>query len=358
MSGLMIVSVLYLLLCRLLRLVARSSSEASRDVEIAVLRHQLKLLRRQVARPRLRSRDRALLAAASRVIPRERWASLLVTPQTVLRWHRELIRRRWTYRRPSKAGRPSIDPETRELVLRLARDNPRWGYIRIQGELRKVGVRVGATTIRRLLKAHGLGPAPRRLGPTWTEFLAAQARSVLAADFFTVETLWLRRLYVLFFIELSSRRVYVAGVTAHPDSAWVAQQARNLAFEGRLDHVRFLIHDRDAKYTVPFDEVFRSEDVNIVKTPIRAPRANAFAERWVRTVRAECLDWILVLGRRHLEGILRSYVDHYNRARPHRGLELSTPEPRAVGSDTDLLGRRVVRRSILGGLLNEYEAAA
>lgn len=176
MSGLVIVSVLYLLLCRLLRLVARTSTQASRDVEIAVFRHQLKVLRRQVARPRLRWRDRAFLTAAARVIPRERWASLLVTPQTVLRWHRDLIRRRWTYRHPSEAGRPPIDPETRELVLRLARENPRWGYMRIQGELEKLGVRAGATTIRRLLKTHGLGPAPRRLGPTWTEFLGAQER--------------------------------------------------------------------------------------------------------------------------------------------------------------------------------------
>jgi transposase InsO family protein len=230
--------------------------------------------------------------------------------------------------------------------------------MRIQGELKKVGVRVGATTIRRLLKAHGLGPAPRRFGPTWTEFLSAQAKSVLAADFFTVETLWLRRLYVLFFIELSSRRVYVAGVTAHPDSAWVAQQARDLAIDGRLDNVRFLIRDRDAKYTVPFDEVFRSEGLKIVHTPIRAPRANAFAERWVRTVRAECLDWILVLGRRHVDRILRAYVDHYNRARPHRGLDLSTPEPRPAGSEANTGGKRVVRRSILGGLINEYDVAA
>ena len=211
-------------------------------------------------------------------------------------------------------------------MLRLARENPRWGYMRIQGELKKVGVRVGATTIRRLLKAHGLGPAPRRFGPTWTEFLSAQAKSVLAADFFTLETLWLRRLYVLFFIELSSRRVYFAGVTAHPDSAWVAQQARNLAVDGRLNNVRFLIRDRDAKYTQPFDEVFRSEGVKIVNTPIRAPRANAFAERWVRTVRAECLDWILVLGRRHLDRVLRAYVDHYQNIEVYR-IAPATPDP-------------------------------
>jgi putative transposase len=237
--------------------------------------------------------------------------------------------------------------------------------MRIRGELKKLGVRVGATTIRRLLKARGLGPAPRRSDPTWSQFLSAQAKGLLAADFFTVETLWLKRLYVLFFIELSSRRVYVAGVTAHPDAAWVAQQARNLAIDGRLDNVRCLIRARDAKYTVPFDEVFRSDGVKIIHTPIRAPRANAFAERWVRTVRAECLDWILVLGRRHLDRILRAYVDHYKRTSTTTTVRgptvrsiLYTPEPRPAGSDADIRGTRVVRRSILGGHINEYDAAA
>jgi putative transposase len=209
-----------------------------------------------------------------------------------------------------------------------------------------------------VLRANGLGPAPRRSGPSWSQFLRAQAKSVLSADFFTVETLWLKRLYVLFFIELSTRRVYLAGVTAHPDSAWVAQRARNLAIDGRLENVRFLIRDRDAKYSGPFDEVFRTEGIEVVHTPIRVPRANAFAERWVRTVRAECLDWILVLGRRHLEGILRAYVAHYNRARPHRGLDLSTPEPRPADESGDRRGTRLIRRSILGGLIHEYEAAA
>ena len=170
------------MLCRLIWFIARASSEASRDVEIAVLRHQLKVLRRQVARPELPRRDRAFLAAAARVIPREGWASFLVSPQTLLRWHRDLVRRRWTHRRPNKPGRPPIDPATRELVLRLARENPRWGYLRIQGELRKVGVRVGATTIRRVLRANGLGPAPRPSGPSWSQFLRAQAKSVLAAQ--------------------------------------------------------------------------------------------------------------------------------------------------------------------------------
>lgn len=290
-------SVIYLLLRCLLGLArVRSSGEADKDVEIAVLRHQLKVLGRQARRrPSFRRADRAFLAAASRLLPRDRWGSFLVTPQTLLRWHRDLVRRRWTYRRPSKPGRPPIDPETRKLVLRLAKENPRWGYIRIRGELKKLGVRVGATTIRRLLKAHGLGPAPRRCGPTWTEFLSAQARSVLAVDFFTVETLWLKRLYVLFFIELSSRRVFVAGVTAHPDSAWVIQQARNLALDGRLDNVRFLVRDRDSKYTAPFDEVFLTEGTEIVRTPFGHPgptrSRNAGLERCAANVSTGSWSW-------------------------------------------------------------------
>jgi putative transposase len=244
-----------------------------------VLRQQLQVLRRRVGRPRFRPLDRAVLAALSRALPRERWSAFLVTPQTVLRWHRELVRRKWIYpRRPP--GRPKIDPEVRALIVRMARENPRWGYPRIKGELRKLGVRVGATTIGRILKATGLGPAPRRCGPTWSQFLRAQAHGVLATDFFTVETVRLKTLYVLFFIEVATRKVHVAGVTAHPDSAWVTQQARNLAIEGVLKQATALVHDRDSKYPGPFDEVFRTEGVEVVRTPFRIPRANAFAERW------------------------------------------------------------------------------
>lgn len=198
----MVLSILYLVLRRLLGLVPNSGSDdASKDVEIAVLRHQLRVLRRQASRPQLRPIDRAFLAAAARLLPRDRWSSFLVTPQTLLRWHRELVRRKWTYR-GAKIGRPPIDPELRAIVVRLARENPRWGYVRIQGELRKLGIRIGATTVRRLLRAHRLGPAPRRSGPTWSQFLRTQAEGIVACDFFTVETLRLRTLYVLFFIEL------------------------------------------------------------------------------------------------------------------------------------------------------------
>src|SRR6266508_983365 len=279
-------SLIHLLFRSLLGVMPCSRRGQVLEIENAVLRHQLRVLRRQVRRPRLRPVDRAFLAAAARRLPRDRWNSFLVTPQTLLRWHRELVRRKWTHRSRRKPGRLPIDPEVRALVLRLAMENPMWGYVRIQGELRKVGVRVGATTIRRILRTDGLGPAPRREGPTWSEFLRAQACGILATDFFTVETIRLKTLYVLFFIELHTRRVHLAGVTSHPDSAWVTQQARNLAIENQLDKTSFLIRDRDRKYSGPFDEVFRTEGVDVLCTPFRAPRVNAFAERWGRTARA------------------------------------------------------------------------
>ena len=218
----MLFALLYGALRLLLGWVVRSSREnVSYEVEIAVLRHQLKVLRRQVARPPIRRRDRIWLAAVSRVLPRQRWASFMVSPQTLLRWHRELVRRKWTWRHSRMPGRPPIDDDVRDAILRLARENPRWGYLRIQGELRKLGVRVGATTIRRVLRAHGLKPSPRRFGPNWSEFLRAQAHAILACDVFTVEAVTLKTLYVLFFIELATKRVHLAGVTRHPDSAWV-----------------------------------------------------------------------------------------------------------------------------------------
>jgi len=348
--------VLSLAVRRLTRLVVGRSAVAALEVENAVLRHQLRVLRRSVKRPLLSRGDRVLLAAASRLVPRERWAVFLVSPQTLLRWHRELVRRKWTYRRRSP-GRPPLDPAVRELVLRMARENSKWGCVRIQGEIRKLGIRVGATTIRSLLRRAGLGPAPRRGGPSWAEFLRAQAEGIVACDFFTVETVWLRTLYVLFFIEHGTRRVWLAGVTAHPDGAWMRQEARNLAVDERLENVRFLIHDRDGKFSGPFDEILRGESVRVIRTPVRAPRANAVAERWVRTVRSECLDELLVVGRRHLERILREYLAHYNDQRPHRALALAAPtrelqEPRG-SPPTEIL-----RRDVLGGLIHEYRAAA
>jgi putative transposase len=210
------------------------------------------------------------LAALARAVPRDRRLVLFVTPQTVLRWHRELVRRKWT--QPRTCGRPPIGPEPRQLVLRLARENPRWSYQRISGELLKLDVHVSARTVHRVLAAARLQPAPRRAGPSWPAFLRQQAASVIACDFFTVETLSLRRLYVLFFIELETRRLHLAGCTANPTGAWVAQQARNLAFTGLLERARILIRDRDSKYTAVFDEVFRSEGIRVIPTPVRARR--------------------------------------------------------------------------------------
>lgn len=236
----------------LARPLAGAGDEGSEDIEILVLRHQVKLLRGQAVPPRLRPVDRALLAFAARALPRDRWASFMVTPQTLLRWHRELVWRKWTY--PVKrTGRPPMDPEICELICRMATENSRWGCVRIQGELHGLGIRVGATTIRSLLRRSDLGPAPRRSGASWSEFLRAQATGILACAFFTVETVFLKTLYELFFIEIGTRRVHVTGATANPDDTFVTQQARNLSFssEDRAP-VRFLIRDQDSKFAGSF----------------------------------------------------------------------------------------------------------
>ena len=233
---------LYAMVRGWVRVLGGPPSRRALQIENAVLRHQLAVLRRKVKRPRLTRLDRVFLAAASRLLPRERWSSFLVRPQTLLRWHRELVRRKWTYRKRTVPGRPSVDAELRDLVIRLGRENPRWGCLRIRGELRKLGIRIGATTIRTILRRAGIGPAPRRDGPSWTEFLRSQAEGIWACDSFTVESAWLRTLYVLFFIELGSRRVHLAGVTAHPDSAWVTQhpkpRRRGPAGERAVPHPR------------------------------------------------------------------------------------------------------------------------
>jgi len=351
----------YVVLGRVLQLAAlRFRSEEFKELEIVVLRHELTVLRRQAGRAELRATDRVFLAAASRLLPRSSWRSFVVTPTTLLRWHRRLVAKRWTY--PGRVGRPPIGSEIRELVLRLARENQQWGYQRIAGELRGLGVAVSATTVRKLLREAGLGPAGERAGLSWREFLRTQAHSMIAVDFFTVETVWLQRLYVLFFIELGSRRVHLAGCTTNPGGSWVAQQARQLAWtlSERSTPLRFLIRDRDSKFTRDFDTVFQSEGIETIRTPVRAPKANAVAERFVRTVRGECLDWLLIVNRQHLERVLRVFVQHYNGHRPHRSLNFAPPDPQqpTLRLVTSPRPGHVERRDRLGGLIHEYSLAA
>jgi transposase len=334
-------------------------SERAKELEILVLRHELHVLRRQVGRPRLWSADRVLLAALGQLLPRKRRRSFLVQPATLLRWHRDLVRRRWTYDR-RRPGRRPLAAQVRALILCLAAENPSWGYKRIQGELVGLGIPLSASSVWNVLHRHGIEPAPRRASVSWREFLRQQAAAILECDFFTVETLWLRRFSVLSFIELSRRRVHLAGVTANPDGAWVVQQARNLimtlADEGRSP--RILIRDRERKFTAAFDEVFRSEGLRLIKAPIAAPRAKAHAERWVGSVRRECLDRVLLVSRRQLERVLREYVAYYNTHRPHRSLEQQPPLAKTTPVPAARDEWRVRRRDRLGGLLHEYELAA
>ena len=248
--------------------------------------------------------------------------------------------------------------------MRLARENPSWGYLRIAGELRKLGVAVSATSVRNILADAGLPPAPQRDRQSWRTFLRAHGESILACDFFTVDTVWLRRLYVLVFLSIGSRRVEYVACTSSPNTAWMLQQARNLLMqlyeEGR--RVRFLLHDRDAKFPRAFDALLATEDIRAIRTPMRAPNANAHVERWVGSVRRECLDRLLILGRRQLEHVLRVYVRHYNRQRSHRALDLQPPDGSLrnsiAGAGSTAEGLQVRRRDVLGGLIHEYELAA
>jgi hypothetical protein len=359
LSG-MILSFGYLILRQVLQLmILVARGDRADAVEVLVLRHQVAVLRRQVRRLDLEPADRAVLAGLSRLLPRGRWAAFFVTPATLLRWHRRLVARQWTYPR-RRPGRPPVTAQLRELVLRLARENPTWGCRRIQGELAGLGYRLGASTIWGILTRAGVGPAPRRAGPSWTEFLTAQAKGILACDFLHVDTIGLTRIYVLFLMEVGTRRVHLLGATANPSGQWVTQQARNLMLElgERAGRFRFLIRDRDAKYSTMFDAVFHAEGIEVLLTPPQAPRANAFAERWVRTVRRECLDRILIYGTRHLLVVLGEYLAHYNGHRAHQGRGQRPPErdilPPLVA---DLGAARIRRKKVLHGLINEYEQA-
>jgi transposase InsO family protein len=353
----------YIVVCRLLELIVLlGRGSRAKELEILVLRHELSILRRQAGRPRFEVHDRVLLAAFSRMLARRSWIAFSVRPETLLQWHRRLVARRWTYphRRP---GRPSIGSEVRELVLRLARENPSWGYQRIVGELRKLGVAVSASSVRNILSKAGLPLAPQRDRLSWRRFLRVHADSILTCDFFTVDTVSLHRIYVLAFLSLGSRRIEYVACTGRPNTAWMLQQARNLLMQldDRQRPMRFLIHDRDAKFPPAFDALLANEKIKVIRTPVKAPNANAHMERWVGTVRRECLDRILVLGRRHLEHVLRVYIRHYDAARPHRAIDLRPPDSTPTSpfeSESTPLTLMVYRRDLLGGLIHEYELAA
>ena len=347
---------IFVRLCGWLVLLGRSS--ASKDAELLVLRHEVAVLRRTHPRPRLDWADRAVLAALIRLLPPRLRMHRLVTPSTVLRWHRRLVTRKWTY--PHRAGRPPVSAEIAALIERLATENHGWGYQRIQGELLKLGHRVSASTIRRVLRTLKIPPAPRRRTvTTWREFLHTQAATMLATDFFHVDcAITLQRLYCLFVMEVSSRYVHLLGVTANPDGPWTVQQIRNLLMDlgDRAAGFRFLVRDRTGQFTGTFDAVLAGAGIEVVKIPPRSPRANAYAERFVLTARTEVTDRMLIFGERHLRMILAEYEAHYNGRRPHRSRQLRPPRPDHLPAD--LFKERIQRRPVLGGLINEYEQAA
>ena len=308
-------------------------------------------MRRQVDRPRLDDANRALLTLLSGVLPRQRWRAFFVQPATLLAWHRRLVARQWTYR-STRRGRPQT--AAAGLIVRLATENPEWGYRRIHGELVGLGHRVAPSTVWSVLRRHGIDPAPRRSGPSWSEFLSAQAKSVLACDFLCVDTVLWRRLYVLIFIQHATRRVHLGGITTNPTGAWVTQRARELA--ERFSGLHVLIRDRDAKFSASFDAVFEGEGIGVIRTPVQAPNANTICERVIGTLRRECLDRMLIFGQRQLAAVLIEYLAHYNGHRPHRALGQRPPEgtvPRSIPE----VEAPVVRRDVLGGLIHEYQLA-
>lgn len=337
-------------------------SDLEKDLEILILRQQLSILHRKLNHSLRPNRmEKMTLAVLTNKIRRISHRSVnqyqniirIFHPETIFRWHRELVRKKWTYANKNKGGRSSISQALKSLVLQLAGENSRWGYGKIQGELHKLGFAISQSSIRNILNRHGIQPAPVRHGSIgWKHLMAHYKDQILACDFFTIETIWLKIIYVLFFIELGSRRVYLAGVTSNPNQIWITQQARQLVW--KLDdnerNLKFLIHDNDTSFSKAFDAVFKSEGFHIVKTPFQAPNANAYAERWVRTVREECLDHILIMNDVHLSRVLMEYIEYYNTARPHQGIEQNTPIPFAHSMHTGT----IERRKILGGIINDY----
>jgi transposase InsO family protein len=341
-------------------------SDSDKNVEILALRHQLAILQRQIDRPRLTPPDRAFLAALLHRLPRPtlHQLHLIVSPDTVLRWHRDLLRRHHAKAsRPKRAGRPPTVRSVKALILRLARENPNWGYRRVHGELATLGIKVAPSTVWEILKDTGIEPTPQRDRQTWATFLRGQAHAILAADFFETRALTGARLYVFAVIEHATRRVRVLGATAHPTAAWTTQLARNLIMDlqDTGPAVKYLLRDRDTRYTAAFDAVFQNEGIAIVKTGVRVPRMNAIMERWVRSCRAELLDRTLIVNQAHLLHALREYETFYNEHRPHRTLKGAAPLrplPQPITEPDQLDRLDIRRRDRLGGILHEYRHAA
>jgi transposase InsO family protein len=332
-----------------------------KELEILILRQQIRILQRKItATPRISDPDRMLLAALTDKFAhscdparqRLHQVMLIFKPDTVLRWHRELVRRKWTFRRKSNPGRPKLSSELEALIIQLAKENTRWGYEKIQGELLKLGYTLSISSVRNALKRHRVKPAPQRSTGSWRSFLRHYKNQILACDFFTVETIWFKTIYVLFFIHLGTRKIFVSGCTTNPDTTWITQQARQVVWDLKDNDqkISFLLHDNDTKFTSSFDRVFSSEGVEIVHTPYQAPKANAYAERWVRSVREEFLDQVLIVNERHLHRVLKEYGEYYNHSRPHQGLgqhfPISCPSRNKEGL--------IRRREVLGGIIHDY----
>jgi putative transposase len=354
----------FLLVTRMVSWLRLSQREQTwKTAEILLLRHQLAVLqRRQPRRPDLDWADRALLAALLSVIPKVRRhrLRLLVTPDTIVRWHRDIVRRHWAAKSTrGKTGRPATRRSIRALVLRLARENPEWGYRRIHGELAGLGVKIAASTVWEILKNAGIDPAPRRTGTGWPLFLRSQAEAILACDFFTADLLDGTQAYVLAVIEHASRRVRILGVTLHPTGEWTAQQARNLMMDlgDQAHRVKFMIRDRGSNYTAAFDAVLADAGIRTVLCHVRTPRMNAIAERWIGGCRRELLDRTLIWNQAHLRRILRQYETHHNQHRPHRSLGSAAPL-KPLPEPVDLEQHRVRRQARVSGIINEYRLVA
>jgi putative transposase len=337
--------------------------DLSKDAELLVLRHENTVLRRQIARARYTPADRIWLAALSRLLPRRGWAKIFpVTPATLLAWHRRLVARKWDYTARRRPGRPPTATTIKKLIIRLARENPSWGHRRAQGELVRLGHRIATSTVWQILNDAGIDPAPRRAGPTWRQFLTTQAQAILAVDCVAVDTVLLKRLYVLIAVEHGSRRAHLLGVTAHPTGAWTTQAARNLLMDiaDRAATLKFLLRDWESRFTSAFDAVFDADGIRILTSPPGAPRANAICERMIGTLHRELLDKVLVVNERHLRRILTVYLHHFNTARPHRTLGQLAPAqaenqpPPAI----NLADHQIRSRPILDGLTSEYQLAA